>query len=451
MPEDAHILIVDDEDSMRHGLAECLADAGYRTSCCADVAAARELITREAVDLVITDLVMDGADGMVLLNWVMENHSHLPVIMITGYSAVDTAVEAMRSGAVDYIPKPFRVDEVRINVRRALENAALQRENRRLKRQLSLMQPNAPIIGESPLMCAALELVERIAPSDLSVLITGETGTGKELFARAIHRHSHRADRPLLSVNCAALPESLLESELFGHCKGAFTGAASAREGLFQAADGGTLFLDEIGDISPGAQARLLRVLQDGEIRRVGENRASTVDVRIIAATNQAMVERMRRREFREDLYHRLNVANVILPALRERRNDIPLLAEHFLHTARRQMGLADLAIEKNTIEILKSYFWPGNVRELANVMRRAAVVCRDATVKRIDLPDELVQPDGVSPGGRSLADVERTHVATVLEESGGNISLAARVLGISRPTLRSKIDRYGIKTRRDE
>ncbi|HEY3245964.1 MAG TPA: sigma-54 dependent transcriptional regulator [Phycisphaerae bacterium] len=442
----ASILIVDDEAAMREGLAECLRPDGYDVHTCGDVASAQKLLGERVFDLVITDLVMEPRDGMELLEWVQERRPETAVIMITGYSTVATAVEAMRKGAFDYIAKPFRLDEVRMTVERAVQTTGLQRENRQLRRQLDAVQPQGRLIGESAVMRSLLALVDQVAASDVPVLITGETGTGKELLARELHRRSQRVDRPFLTVNCAALPETLLESELFGHVKGAFTGAAAEREGLFQAAHGGTLFLDEIGDISPPAQARLLRVLQDGEIRRIGENTARYVDVRIIAATNQNLAERIRAKSFREDLYFRLNVVTLSPPPLRERREDVPLLAEQFLESCRHERGLSSMSISPEALAALKSYDWPGNVRELENVMRRAAVICQHPTVGVADLPPELRSGARRLPENeKSLEAAEQRHIVEVLRATQGNLTHAARMLGISRPTLRAKIKNYGI------
>ena len=446
MTETAHILIVDDERPMREGLAECLSEASYRTTVAGDVGSAIEALNQDSVDLVLTDLVMEPRDGMELLEWVARHRSHTPVIMMTGFSTVGTAVEAMRRGAFDYVPKPFQLDEIRLTVQRALKAVGLERENRQLRRQLEALRPTRPLIGDSPAVQSALRLIDQIAPSNIPVLFLGETGTGKELLARELHRRSLRASGPFLSVNCAALPETLLESELFGHVRGAFTGATANREGLFEAASGGTLFLDEIGEMSLGAQASLLRVLQDGEIRRLGENRTRHTNVRVLAATNCDLMERIRARRFREDVYYRLNVGSLAMPPLRDRREDIPKLAEHFLCHTRREMGLSPARISGNAMAVLRRHDWPGNVRELENMMKRTAVICRTNTVRRRDLPPTLVPASASGASDRSLAEMERRHITEVLASVEGNISHAARILNISRPTLRSKLVRYGIR-----
>lgn len=445
-PDGPHIVIVDDEAAMRNGLKECLGEDQYRITTCADATEAQNTLTQQAVDLVITDLVMQGRDGMELLEWIRHHHPGIPVIMITGYSTVASAVEAMRNGAVDYIPKPFELDEVRITVRKSLHAAQLERENKTLRRQLDSLCPPVKLIGESSVMKSLLKQLDQIAASDLPTLITGETGTGKELLAREIHARSARARQPFLSVNCAALPQTLLESELFGHSRGAFTGAAREREGLFQAAHGGTLLLDEIGDISQTAQAQLLRVLQNGEIKRLGENTPTFVDVRVIAATNQPLEELIENKQFREDLYFRLNVLNINVPPLRERREDIPLLADYILDSCRQGRGLTRLTIDPELMKRLVDYDWPGNVRELENTVRRGAVLCQGNSLT-IDLLPEHIKGTARSAGNaaRTLEDAERRHVIEILREVRGNITYASRILEISRPTLRSKIEKYGI------
>jgi len=445
-PAGPHIVIVDDEPAMRNGLKECLGEENYRITTCADAAEAQNTLTQQSIDLVITDLVMPGRDGMELLEWIRHHHPRVPVIMITGFSTVASAVEAMRNGAVDYIPKPFELDEVRITVRKTLHAAELERENKTLRRQLDTLRPRVKLIGESKVMKDLLKQLDQIAASDLPTLIIGETGTGKELLAREIHARSARANRPFLSVNCAALPETLLESELFGHTRGAFTGAAKDRDGLFQAADGGTLLLDEIGDISQTAQAQLLRVLQSGEVKRLGENTPTFVDVRVIAATNQPLEELIEAKRFREDLYFRLNVLNINVPPLRERRDDIPLLAEHILDSCRQGRGLTRLTIDPELMKRLVAYDWPGNVRELENTIRRGAVLCQERSLT-VDLLPEHIRRSASATGdaARTLEDAECRHIIDILREVRGNITYAARILEISRPTLRSKIEKYGI------
>lgn len=445
-----HIVIVDDEPAMREGLRECLESTEYEITTCPDVPTCRDLVDKQTVDLVITDLVMPGQDGMELLEWIGQNHGHIPVIMVTGFSTVSSAVEAMRRGAVDYIPKPFELDEVRITVRKTLKTVALERDNRRMRRQLDALSPRGRIVGQSATMRKLVHEMEQVARSDLPVLITGETGTGKELLAREIHAHSARSEQAFLSINCAALPETLVESELFGHVRGAFTGAVENRDGLFQAADGGTLLLDEVGDISLSAQARLLRVLQNGEVKRLGQNAATFVDVRVLAATNQPLEELIEQKRFREDLYFRLNVVNLEIPPLRDRREDVPVLAQYMMQTFRQDRGLSEIAIASETMERLAAYDWPGNVRELENVMRRGAALCDGSSLAPADLPPHVNrEPQAAANNARSLEEVEHQHILAVLLETQGNITVAARILETSRPTLRSKVEKYRIDLER--
>ena len=451
MSRKAHILVVDDEPAMRTGLQELLGDEGYAVQAEADGEAAIKQMRQTVFDLLVTDLVMEGVDGMALLEWAREHCPETQVIMITGHSTVQSAVEAMQKGAFHYLPKPFQLEEVRATVRRALDSGMLARQNLALRRELEAYQPQDDIVGQSRGILSVLELVRRIAPTDSPVLIHGETGTGKELIARRIHQHSARSDKAFMAVNSASLPETLLESELFGHVKGAFTGAHTHREGLFQAADGGTLFLDEIGEVTPAAQARLLRVLESGEIRRVGEDRTRHVDVRIIAATNRDLKQAVGAKQFREDLFYRLNVVSLTVPPLRDRRRDIPLLAEHFgwLASSGDQRSFAGFTDE--VMEYLKSCDWPGNVRELENAVRRAVIISGTDPIEMSDLPPSMQPAEDSGATGassrseRSLEAVERRHIIEVLRSTKGNKSRAAEILGISRPTLRAKMGRYGI------
>jgi DNA-binding NtrC family response regulator len=358
----------------------------------------------------------------------------------------------MQKGAFHYLAKPFQLNELRMVVRRALDAARLQRENVSLRRELEHYTPPEEIIGDNPALRHVLDAVNRIAPTESPVLVCGETGTGKELMARRIHRLSLRADRSFVTVNCAALPDALLESELFGHVKGAFTGARDSRDGLFLAADGGTLFMDEIGDVGPTAQARLLRVLESGEIRRVGEDACRYTDVRLIAATNRDLQEDVRNGAFRDDLYHRINVITLTMPPLRRRRTDIPVLAEHFARLTARLDRQEFAGFDEDVLRAFQQYDWPGNVRELLNVVRRAVILSGGRRVGAHELPAGLraaaggdADAPGTQPEGESLEAVERQHIIDVLRSTGGNKSRAAEILGISRPTLRAKLARYAI------
>jgi DNA-binding NtrC family response regulator len=380
----ASILIVDDEEAMRLGLAEALKSHGFTVRTCGSASEARSAMNDEVFDVVITDLVMPGDDGMSLLEWVGTNHEDVPVIMITGFSTVATAVEAMQKGAHDYISKPFNLDEVRMTVLRAAERRKLSRENEALRRQVAQGRGTGGLVFADHTMTRLMETVGRVADSALPVLIIGETGTGKELVARELHERSDRRHGPMMSVNCAALTDTLLESELFGHARGAFTGADKAREGLFQAADGGTIFLDEIGDMAESAQARLLRVLQEGEVRRVGENASRRIDVRVTAATNRDLAELIRAGRFREDLFYRLNVVTLEIPPLRARIDDVPALAEMFVTRA----GMS--GIDADAMDALRAYDWPGNVRELENICRRGSVLARGNLLTPAELPEHI-------------------------------------------------------------
>ncbi len=450
----ANILIVDDELAMREGLRELMASEGYDSTAVDSVAAARKSMQEAEYDLVFSDLVLDGEDGLSLLAWIKqsEQFSSTPVIMITGYSTVPNAVEAMRLGAFHYVSKPFQLDEVRMLVRRALESRTLHRRNRGLRRELERYQIDREIVGSSADLKTVLDLADRIAPTESPVLIYGETGTGKELLAHRIHDHSRRSESAFITVNSASLPEALLESELFGHTKGAFTGAHADREGLFQAADGGSLFLDEIADINPSAQARLLRVMQSGEVRRIGENTSRRVNVRLIAATHSDLQQAVLDGKFREDLYYRVNVVALTLPPLRDRKEDIPQLAEHFAQQAAVADHVDFLGFDAEVFSLLNRYSWPGNIRELKNVIRRAVILSNGTPITRQVLPANVLreEPSDFDTSATwphaSLEDMESQHIVQVLRATGGNKSRAAEVLGITRPTLRAKMAKYGIQ-----
>ena len=441
------ILVVDDEVNARTALAELLRDEGYTVETAADGFKALPKLEEFAPDLVVTDLRMPGMDGLALLKKTHERDPDCAVIVVTAYGAIDTAVTAMREGAADYVTKPVNVEELVLVIDRALERRRVVAESRHLRERLSEHQRVDNIVGSSPVMRAVLSDVLRVAPSKATVLITGESGTGKELVAAAIHQHSTRAQGPFVKLHCAALAETLLESELFGHERGAFTGATSRRDGRFQQADGGTLFLDEIGDISPSIQIKLLRFLQDHEFQRVGGNQTIKVDVRVVAATNRDLAARVRDAEFREDLFYRLNVVSVECPPLRARPTDIPLLAMHFLARYAKENGKTVTRFSEEALDRLMRHRWPGNVRELENAVERAVVICQSEVVRPEDLPP-TVSPAREESGmprvpGASLADLERHAILKTLEFTGGSTSRAAEILGISVRKIQYKLHEY--------
>ncbi len=394
-----HILLVDDQSSMRLTLTALLKGAGHTLAQAGTGADALEKISKNDFDLVITDLKLDQISGMEVLKAAKIQNPQTEVIMLTGYGSIETAVAAMKAGAIDYLTKPIDTEELMLAIGRAQERQQLKSEVARLRSVVAKEQKFDPgnIVANSPEMTAVLEMVARVAPTDATVLIQGESGTGKELIARAIHQNSKRKDGPFIPINCGALPENLLESELFGHVKGAFTGAAQNKKGLFEEADGGTLFLDEIGDTSPATQVKLLRVLQDGEVRRVGANTGVKTDVRVVAATNRRLQERIRDNEFREDLYYRLQVILLHLPALRERKDEILPLINHYLGYHSQKMGKAIMCLAPEAEQALLEYSWPGNIRELINAVERAVILSRN---EQVDMDDFAL-----TLGGTLLAD----------------------------------------------
>ena len=437
------ILIVDDELVVRDSLARWFAAEGYETKPVASAREALEVATQEW-DLALLDIKMPGMDGMELEARLKEADPDLIVIMMTGYATVETAVEALKHGAYDYLTKPVDPDELSHLVAKALEHRRTKREVVRLQENLKEIFPHTKLIGKSPAMQRVTELIETVAPTDSTVLITGESGTGKEVVARAIHAASPRRLMPMVTIHCGALTETLLESELFGHERGAFTGAQFRKKGKFEIADGGTVFLDEISDISLKTQTDLLRVLQEKEIVRVGSTQPLHVDFRAIAATNKELEALVEAGSFRPDLYYRLHVVTINLPALRERREDIPLLVEHFLAKLCASMNRQEVPqVAPEAMDLLIRYHWPGNVRELENAVERALVIGRGPELRPADFSFQLQA--ATAPNGRTLEDVERAHVEHVWSQSAGNHSLAARTLGIDRTTLYKKLKRYGL------
>ena len=440
------ILIVDDEKSHRLMLRAVLEEEGYRVLEAGKAEEGIEILEKEAPDLVLMDLKMPGMGGLQGLDHIREQRPDLPVIMMTAYATVDTAVEALKGGARDYLTKPLDIEEVKLTLTKALDHQRLAEENRRLKMRLSAHQRYSKIIGESPAMKKVFETMAMVAPTGATVLITGGSGTGKELVAEAIHRDSPRAEQPLIRVNCAALPENLLESELFGHEKGAFTGAVARRAGRFETADKGTIFLDEVAEMSPQTQAKLLRVLENSSFEPLGSSRTIEVDIRIIAATNRNLKEELEAGRFREDLYYRLAVVPIYLPPLRERPEDIPVLAARFLEVYSERVGRPVTGFSPEALEAMLAYPWPGNVRELENAVERGVIICRKETIGVTCLPEEVVGGPGrdgkapSAPRGGTLGEMELDIIRRTLEEAGGNRSEAARRLGISRQTLIKKI-----------
>lgn len=449
----ATILIADDDDSLRRVLEFQLREGGYEVLTAADGLAALELFTGAEVDCLITDLRMPGLSGLELIRRVSAIASETPVIVITAYGDVETAVEAMRAGSFDYVTKPFNREEILMTVEKALVFGQAISENRRLRRLVHDRFRLENVIGSSERMHRVLDLVERVAHSDVTVLITGESGTGKELIARGIHFSGSRAERPFVALNCAAIPETLIESELFGHKRGSFTGAIADSKGKFEEASGGTLFLDEVSAMPPGLQPKLLRVLQEQEIVRLGESMPRKVDVRIITATNRDLQTMITDGAFREDLYFRLAVVPIGLPPLRERREDIPLLAEHFLKRACERHKLGELRMEREVFAALSAYSWPGNVRELENTVERMAVLTTGKTITVEDLPENVRQPPNyvanvlleLPPDGLSIEQVEREIIHQALAMHGGNQTRAARYLDITRSALIYRMQKYGL------
>lgn len=437
------VLVVDDEFSIRKTLGMLLKSEGYRTLEAASLREAQEHIDRDTIDLVITDLRLGTDDGMDLLAWLQAKGGGVESVIMTAYGSIENAVKAMKLGAYDYLTKPINPDELLLRIGKVLEKKSLREEVTRLRERLDGREHLRDVVAQSAAMQRVLEVIDRIRDQEFPVLITGETGVGKEVVARAVHNTSRRAKARWVAINCCTLPEELLDSELFGHVKGAFTGATSNKAGLFREADGGTLFLDEIGDISPRLQAKLLRALQEGEIRPVGGGGAIPVDVRIIAATNRDLEAMVAEGSFRSDLLFRLNVLPLSIPPLRERREDIAPLLDHFIARLRERSGRPELDLTAAARRKLIMYDWPGNVRQLENVIERSFAL---AAGNVLDAPEIAItvlpaaSRHGEEGEAASLADVEARHIRRVLAACNGNQVAAARVLGISRSTLRRKL-----------
>lgn len=441
MLTDPRILVVDDDAVAADLLREVLTKEGYRVETSTQGSEAIQMGSRTPFDMVITDLKMPGVGGLEVVRAFRQKNPETIMIVITAFGSFETAIEAIQNGAYDYISKPFKIEDIKVTVQRALNQQRLIRENLFLPTDAGEDLPLESVIGNSPKMLEIYKLVARVARTDTTVLIQGESGTGKELIARAIHSHSHRAEKPYIAVNCAALPEGLLESELFGHTKGAFTGAWTNKKGLFLEAEGGTCFLDEIGDITPSLQAKLLRVLQEHEVRHVGGTETVRIDVRILAATNKDLETLVKAGRFREDAFYRLHVVTINLPPLREHPEDIPILANHFIKTACQRAKKSVSGISKEAMEILKHFHWPGNIRQLENVIERAVTLTTNNVLMPSDISEDLSSKnEGPSPSSSNvlftLEEMKRRYVEQILNQTGGNQSKAAEVLGINRKTL---------------
>jgi two-component system response regulator AtoC len=449
MEPDARILVVDDDAVARDLLVEALQKDGYQVEAAGDGAEAIERGCDTRFDLVLTDIRMGAVGGFDVLRAFKERSPGTSIVLLTSFGSMEGAIDGIRQGAFDYLAKPFKKEEIRLVVRRALEHARLLRENARYREELKERQEMSLLVGSSPPMLEIYKLVARVSATKSTVLLEGESGTGKELVARAIHANGPRRDRPFVPVNCAALPEALLESEMFGHEKGAFTGAFGLKHGLFESAHEGTLFLDEIVDVGPALQVKLLRVIQEQEVRRVGGTVPLKVDVRLIAATNKDLARLVKEGRFREDLFYRLNVVRMVLPPLRERREDIPMLAYHCLQKVTVGSGQPPRGFVPQTIEALTRYHWPGNVRELENVIERAVSLARGPLLLPADLP-ESVREAGPAPadddGLMTLEELEKRYLVKVLRETAGNKVKAARILGIDRRTLYRMAQRFGLQ-----
>ena len=452
------ILVVDDDESLRRVTQVQLQQGGYDVTTASDGNEALGVLERFPADLVITDLKMPGMSGLELLTKIRRDYPEIVIIMVTAFGTIENAVEAMRAGAYDYITKPVQVEELRMTVSRALDHLELQQEVRNLRSSLDKKYGFENILGRANVLLSVLDMASRAAQTSSTVLVRGETGTGKELLAKAIHFNSPRKDKPFVTINCGAIPKDLLESELFGHVKGSFTGAITHKKGKAEAADGGTLFLDEIGELPPELQVKLLRLLQQGEVEKVGATETTHVDVRIIAATNRNLQAMIEDGAFRDDLYYRLAVIPLELPPMRERPDDIAELVEYFFVRAKEKHGRQDLALRPALLPYFCGYRWPGNVRELENVIERLAVLSRGSEITLDDLPESLrrerptleVLHLDLPPQGISLEAVEKELIVRALQKSNGNQTQAARYLDLSRKTLIYRMEKYNIRGDRE-
>ena len=448
------ILIVDDELGLRHTLTLILGNEGHAMRAAASGVEALDALAKEDADLILCDVRMPAMDGLTFLDRYRESRGRAHVIMMSAYGDDDDALEAIRRGAYDFLQKPFRADQVLLVVRKAIEREGLRQEVERLSEEIAALKGSQEIVGHSDSLQQAVAMARKVAKHRSSVLITGESGTGKELIARLIHQTGSRSDRPFVAVNCAAIPEQLLESELFGHVKGAFTGAVEDRPGLFEEAHSGTLFLDEIGELPSALQVKLLRALQEGEVRAVGDNSARSVDVRVITATSRDLDADVRDGRFRADLFYRVNVVRIQLPPLRERREDVPELVKHFIGICNKRLGLSIQGATPAAMRMLMDYSWRGNVRELENVVERAMVLADGARIDAEQLPQGIRSPGSGSSAAEEALDLsvkrrveqlERTLIERALRQTGGNRTRAARLLELSHRALLYKIREYGL------
>jgi len=439
----AHILLVDDQSSARLTLTALLKQNGHTLAQASNGADAIAKIEKTDFDIVITDLKLGEMSGQDILEASRKNSPRTEVIVLTGYGSIETAVAAMRAGAIDYLTKPIDTEELLLAIGRAVERQRLKSEVKRLRSEVERDFDPGAIVATSEVMSNVLDMVKKVAPTDAVVLIAGESGTGKELIARAIHQNSDRKDEVFIPINCGALPESLLESELFGHVKGAFTGATANKKGLFEEADGGTLFLDEIGEMTPPTQVKLLRVLQDGEVRRVGSNVGVSTDVRIVAATNQNLQENIKNGSFREDLYYRLQVILIAMPPLRERRDEILPIANHYLNGFRKKFKKPVEEFSPAAINALEQHQWPGNVRELINAVERAVILCQKDKVEPDDLALHMSGHKNGQVLPRSLEEVEREYLQAALDEHEGDVKATAKTVGMSMASFNKKMKEY--------
>ncbi len=448
-----HLLIVDDDENLAQTLGGRFERQGMKVSLARNGEEALTAVEQSRLDVVLLDLNLPDCNGIDLLPRFKEKQPDLEILLLTAHGSIQTAIEAMKRGAYDYLSKPFPLSELEIHIQKAYEKVRLARRERQWVDQLHYESPRYSLIGSSDALQKVIRMIEKVAPTEATVLIRGASGTGKELVARALHNNSGRRDRPLVTINCATFQETLLESELFGHEKGAFTGATHKKSGLIEVAEGGTLFIDEVAEMAPSLQAKLLRVLEDASYRRVGGTQELHADVRIVAATNKDLLAEQKTGKFREDLYYRLNVVTINLPTLKQRPEDIPELIDHFLKT--RRIGIQPFAIEPTAVAALRAYDWPGNVRELANVLERAQIVAEDNRITLDDLPENIYERNTCascgdfqqdhSPNSQELREVERRHVEAVLRQEKGNKLRAAKVLGVSRRALYRLIEKHGL------